>query len=34
MFRSLLSSTRVRAALIVLTTLALSLAGSAGDSWG
>ena len=34
MFRSFLSSTRVRAALMVLTTLALALAGSAGDTWG
>jgi hypothetical protein len=32
MFR-FLSSTRVRAALMALTTLAMVLAGSAGESW-
>jgi hypothetical protein len=34
MFRSFLSSTKVRSALMLLTTLALALAGSASDSWG
>jgi hypothetical protein len=34
MFRSILSSTRARAALMVLTTLAMALAGSAGSTWG
>ena len=33
MFRSFLSSTQFRAALMALTTLALALAGSAGNSW-
>jgi hypothetical protein len=33
MFRSLISSTRVRGAFMVLTTVALALAGSAGSSW-
>jgi len=33
MFRSFLSSTPVRAAIVVLTTLALGLAGSASNSW-
>jgi hypothetical protein len=33
MFRSFLSSNRARAALMLLTTLAMALAGSAGDTW-